>query len=180
MFGIPKSLPLCLLLSFTGLISMLLLSLLFLRPFSHFHSRRKLCVRHAAAVPVIGKFSDAALKWFFCLLRAWRSESSFSYSPQEITAADVEIISLPDTSSSQHTLLNSLFPHTVVMCPFKPCRKFGTQGLFALTFTDVLTTENDSVCVRAWWICLVLLTCKCCSAETWIHYIAGAFNETWL
>ncbi len=129
-----------------GLISMLLLSLLFLRPFSHFHSRRKLCVRHAAAVPVIGKFSDAALKWFFCLLRAWLSESSFSYSPQEITAADVEIISLPDTSSSQHTLLNSLFPHTVVMCPFKPCRKFGTQGLFALTYSCAYNWECQCLC----------------------------------
>ncbi len=47
-------------------------------------------------------------------------------------------------------LHHSLFPCTVVTWPFKPSRKFGTRRLFALTFTVVLTTENASVCVRAW------------------------------
>lgn len=107
MFGIPKLLPLCLLLSFTFNFyapSLFAFSNTFFSfPLSEeTQGQRSRCVQHAAAALVIGKFSDAALKWFFCLLRAWRSESSFSYSPQEITAADVEIISPPDISSSQH------------------------------------------------------------------------------
>lgn len=189
MFGIQKLLSLSFAFSL-GLISLLFLSLLLQKPFSHFHSWRthrglkSRCVRHAAAAPVMGKFSEATLKWFFCLLRAWRSWALFHTAHRKSQRQMWK--SFHRLTLHLHSTLNGaarnhlLSPCTVVTWPFKPCGKFGTLELFALTFTVLLTTENGSVCVKTWRSVCELLTCKCCKAEMWIYSIYGTFNETWL
>lgn len=177
MFGIPKLLPLCLF--SLGLISMLPLSLLFQTPFSYFHSRRK---RRGRAAPVIGKFSDAALKWFFFASLGHDVQRALFHIAHRKSQWQMWK-SFHRLTLHLHSTLNgvalhhSLFPRTVVTWPFKPSRKFGTHGCLLWRLQLCLRLRMP-VFVWGHDDLSVLLTCKCCRAETWIHSISGAFNET--
>lgn len=123
-------------------------------------------------------------KVIFCLLRAWCSWALFHLahrkSQQQMWKSFHRLTLHLHRALNGAALHHSLSPCTVMMWPFKPCGKFGTHKLFALTFTVLLTTENGSICEKKWRFVCVLLTCKCCNAEMWIYSIYGAFNETWL